>query len=144
MTAGDCVPETGQAPEWTRTAEIRAFEAAKLWEYIDGDAEKYTRFGVERALTADYRYRDRVDAVADIYIMGNAEGARRVFESEPDQHSLSIGLGDAARLYGASLIFRKGRYVVRLVAYREAPEVANALTELGRAIESNITAMGTQ
>jgi len=138
------LPETGQASGWARSAEIRTFEASKLWEYIDGDAEKYTRFGVERALTADYRYRDRIDAVAEIYIMGNADGARKVFDSEPDTNSLAIGLGDAARLYGASLIFRKDRYLVRLVAYREAPEVANALTDLGRAIETNITAQGTE
>ncbi|MEK7408905.1 MAG: DUF6599 family protein [Acidobacteriota bacterium] len=132
-------PETGEVPGWSRLREMRTFEAADLWQYIDGDAERYIQAGVVRTLTADYRYQNRIDAVAVIHIMGAPEGARKIMESERAAGSQPVSLGDAGRLHGASLIFRKGTYLVRLVAYEDAPEIAKALLALGQAIEAKLS-----
>ena len=74
-------PESNEAPGWSK-GETRAFEATNLWEYIDGDAEKYTQAGVQRTFTTDYRYKEKVEAAADVYVMAAAEGAKKVFDSE--------------------------------------------------------------
>jgi hypothetical protein len=131
-------PNSGDAPGWAKKGEMRTFEASSLWEYIDGDAEKYLQAGVQRTLTTDYRYEDKIDAVADVYVMKAAEGAKKVMESEPLQGGQAIHLGDAGRLYGASLTFRQGSYFVRLIAYDESPEIGRALVELGRALERKL------
>jgi len=130
-------PESNAVPGWSK-GETRTFEADKLWEYIDGDAERYIQAGVVRTLATDYRYQNKVDAAADIYIMKAPEGARKVFDSESPVGSQRLQLGDDAKLYPASLTFRKGPYLVRLVAYKEAPEVGQALVELGKAIERRL------
>src|ERR1035438_339803 len=57
-------------------------EAVDLWKYVDGDAERYLRAGVRRTLTANYRYADTVEAVADIHLMETPQGAASIFESE--------------------------------------------------------------
>lgn len=131
-------PDTNEVPGWSKTGETRTFEASRLWEYIDGDAEKYIQAGVQKTLTTDFRYKGQIDAVADIHVMANPEGARKIFESAPSVGSHPVGLGDSARLSKGSLTFRKGPYFVRLVAYQEAPEVENALVELGKAIEKKL------
>jgi hypothetical protein len=131
-------PESNEVPGWIRSGETRTFEASRLWEYIDGDAERYLQAGVQKTLTTDFRYKDQTDAVADIHVMANPEGARKIFESAPSVGSQPIVLGDAARLSKGSLTFRKGPYFVRLVAYQEAPEMGNALVELGKAIEKKL------
>lgn len=131
-------PETNEVAGWSKTGEMRTFEAANLWQYIDGDAERYIEAGVQRTLTTDYRYQDKIDAVADIYVMQTAEGARKVFEAESSEGSLEIGLGDAGRLYGQSVTFWKGPYFVRLLAYEDALEIGKALVELARAIEGKL------
>jgi formate hydrogenlyase subunit 6/NADH:ubiquinone oxidoreductase subunit I len=128
-----CFPESNEVAGWSK-AETRTFAAEDLWQYIDGAADRYIQAGVVRTLATDYRYQNRVDAVADVYVMKTAEGARKVFESEPDMNSRSIPLGEAGRLYGASLTFRKGSYFVRLVAYQPEPRIGSALTELARGI----------
>ena len=69
-------PRTGEAPGWARRGETRVFPAADLWQYIDGAADRYLQAGVERVLTADYRYRDRFDAVVDVYAGGRAAHLR--------------------------------------------------------------------
>jgi hypothetical protein len=119
--------------------DIRTFEAADLWKYIDGEAERYLKAGVQRVFTADYRFQNTFDAVVDIYTMGSAEGAKKIFDSEPAGNAKPIQLGDGARLYSQSLVFRKGQYLVRIVAYQESAEMPQAIVALGRNIERRIT-----
>ena len=40
-------PESREVPGWSRTGETRTFEAGNLWQYIDGDADRYVQAGAE-------------------------------------------------------------------------------------------------
>jgi len=130
------VERPGEINGWRQTGQTRTFEAENLYRHIDGAAEKYIQAGVGRTLVTDYRYQNRIDAVAEVYVMKSSEGARSVFESEPELGSQPVKIGDAARLYGASLTFRRGVYFVRLVAYQPGSE----LTSLARGIEAGLAA----
>jgi len=131
-------PESNEVPGWSKVGETRTFEASSLWQYIDGDAEKYIGAGVQKTLTANYRYGNSIEAAADVHVMANVDGPRNIMDSESAADSQPVALGDAARLYGASLSFRKGRYLVRVVAYKQSPEVGKALVELARGIEKKL------
>jgi formate hydrogenlyase subunit 6/NADH:ubiquinone oxidoreductase subunit I len=131
-------PESGEAPGWTKAGETRSFEAADLWKYVDGDAERYLRAGVRRTMTARYGYGDTVEAVADIHLMEAPQGAASIFESEPSAGSRPVALGDAGRSYGQSLTFRRGAFLVRLVAYQDTPLTERALVSLAQAIEARL------
>jgi polyferredoxin len=133
-----CFPESGDVPGWTKVGETRWFEAADLWKYVDGDAERYLRAGVRRTLTANYRYGDTVEAVADVHLMEAPRGAASIFEAEPSSGSRPLALGDAGRSYGQSLTFRRGPYFVRLVAYQDAPQTERALLSLAQGIEARL------
>ena len=132
------LPESGEAPGWTKTGETRSFEAADLWQYVDGDAERYLRAGVRRTLTASYRYRDTVEAVADIHQIGSPQGAASLFAAEPSAGSHTAALGDAGRSYGQSITFRRGPFFVRLTAYQSTPQTEPALTSLAQAIDRRL------
>ena len=132
-------PASNEAAGWARTGEIRTFAAADLWKYIDGEAERYLKAGVATVSTADYKFRDKFDAVVDIYTMGNAAGAEKIFASEPAANADAPRLGDSARLYSQSLVFRKGPYLVRITAYEDSPETKPALLGLARSIEQLLT-----
>lgn len=132
-------PASNEVASWTKTGDTRTFEAADLWKYIDGEAERYLKAGVQRVSTADYSCQNRIDAVVDIYVMGNTEGAGKILESEPMGDAKSVPLGDAARLYSQSLIFRRGPYLVRIVAYQESAEAQRAMLELGRGVDARLT-----
>lgn len=137
-TARSSFPASNQVAGWTTTGELRTFEAADLWKYVDGDAERYLKAGVQRVSTADYKFQDKVDATVDIYTMGNAEGAEKIFQSEPAVDVKPIQLGDAARLSNQSLVFRKGACLVRIVAFEESAEMQQAILQLGRGIEGRL------
>ena len=132
-------PATNQVAGWAKIGDTRTFEAADLWRYIDGEAERYLQAGVQRVSTSEYKLQNKVDAVVDIYTMGNAEGAEKIFKSEPAVDVKPIQLGDDARLSNQSLVFRKGAYLVRIVAYEESAETEQALLDLGRGIELRLS-----
>ena len=132
------LPQTSEAAGWVKTGSTRVFEAQDLWRYIDGDAERYIRAGVKRTATGEYRYQDRFDAVADVHVMSTSDGAKKLFESESSVGSRSIDVGDAARIYEQMLVFLKGPYLVRLVAYQDAPDLPEKIIALARAIERKL------
>lgn len=132
------LPQSAQVSDWAKTGDTRSFEADKLYEYIDGDAEKYVQAGVQRTATSDYKYKDTIEAVVDVHAMKTPEGAQQIMDGEPAANSTSANLGDESRLYGQSLVFRKGNYLVRVVSYQQSPEVANAIVQLGRGVEQNV------
>jgi hypothetical protein len=131
-------PASKDVAEWTRTSDIRTFTAADLWKYIDGEAERYLSAGVQTVSTADYRFRNQYDAVVDIYQMAAGAGVEKILASEPINGGEAAQLGDSARLYGQSLIFREGPFLVRITAYQDAPEMKSALLVIGQAIEARL------
>jgi hypothetical protein len=128
-------PASNEVAGWVKTGETRTFEAADLWRYIDGEAERYLKAGAQRVSTADYKFENKVDAVVDIYTMGNAPGAEKIFKSEPAVDVKPIQVGDEARLSSQSLVFRKGTFLVRIVAFEESTETQQALLQLGHGVE---------
>jgi len=133
-TEGSFFPASDEVAGWAKTGDMRTFEAADLWKYIDGEAERYLKAGVQRVSTIDYKFQNKVDAVVDIYTMGNAEGAEKAFKSETVVDAKAIQLGDDARLSSQRLVFRKGAYLVRIVAFEESTETQQALLQLGHGI----------
>jgi predicted small lipoprotein YifL len=126
------------APNWSRSDDIRTYPPAQLSDYIDGDAEKYLRVNVLATSTADYKFQGKFDAVADIYTFSEPAGAKAIFDSEPSAGAATPQVGDSARLYEQSLIYRKGRYLVRIVAYQATPQLQQGLLDLGKSIEARL------
>lgn len=131
-------PASQEVSGWAKTGETRTFAPDKLSDYIDGDAEKYIQAGVKSTSTSDYKYQDKVDAVVDVFTMPSPDAAKNVFSSEPAMDAKSVQIGDEARAYSQSVLFRKGPYFVRIVAYQPAPELQQALAGLGRGIEKKL------
>lgn len=131
-------PDSNEVAGWVKVGSVRTFEAADLWKYIDGDAERYLKSGVQRVFTADYKFQNTLDAVVDVYVMQSPEGATKIFQSEPVGDAKPAQLGDSARIYSQNLVFRKGFYLVRIVAYQESVEFPRALLVLGQAVERRL------
>jgi hypothetical protein len=132
-------PESNEVAGWSKVPEIRTFSPDQLPTYIDGDAEKYLKSDVRSTSTADYRFKDQIQVVVDVYTMSNPDGAKSIFESEPAMDAQTPALGDAARLFSQSLMFRKGPYLVRMVAYQESPQISQAMLNLGLAMEKKLS-----
>ena len=134
----DPFPASGAVAGWDKIGDTRTFDAKSLYQYIDGDAEQYISAGVVTTSTADYKYQGSLEAVVDVHTMTAAEGARRILETGQTKDAKIVQLGDAGIAYAQSVIFRKGPYLVRIVAYEATPTTPEALLALAHGVESKL------
>jgi hypothetical protein len=134
----DPFPASGAIAGWQKTDATRIFAAKDLWQYIDGDAEHYIQAGVVSTSTADYSYNGNLEAVVDVHTMSGPDGARKIVETGLTRDAKAIQLGDEGVQYTQSITFRKGPYVVRIVAYEATPDGPQALMALARGVEQQL------
>jgi hypothetical protein len=133
------LPASNEVAGWEKTGETRTYTAATLSDYIDGGADQYLKAGFKNVSTSDYKFEGKIEAVADVYVMANADAARTIFEADPSGSAKTVPLGDAARASSQSVVFRRGPFLVRIVAYQETPETPQALQQLGQGIEKRLS-----
>jgi hypothetical protein len=134
----DPFPASGAVSGWQKTSETRVFAANNLWQYIDGDAEQYISAGVVTTSTSDYKYQGTLEAVVEVYTMKDAAGARKILETGQTTDAKTVQLGDTGIAYAQSVIFRKGPYLVRIVAYESTPDAPQALLALAQAVAAKL------
>jgi hypothetical protein len=133
------LPVSNEVAGWEKTGETQTYTAQTLSNYIDGGAEQYLKAGFKSVSTSEYKFHGKIEAVADVYVMADASAARKIFEADPAGNAKAVQLGDAARAYNQSVVFYKGPFLVRLVAYQETPETSQALQQLGQGIEKRLS-----
>jgi hypothetical protein len=136
--APDPFPASNAVAGWEKSGDTRTFAANDLWKYIDGGADEYIQAGVVSTSTSDYAYKGQLEVVVDVHTMGNADGARKILETGQTRDAKSIPLGDQCIQYAQSVIFRKGPYLVRIVAYESTPDGPQALLALAKGVEARL------
>jgi len=134
----DPFPASGAVSGWEKTGDTRVYSADDLWQYIDGDSDQYLKAGVISASTSEYKYQGQLEAVIDVYTMGDSAGARKILESGQTSDAKNVQLGDAGIAYEQSVTFRKGPYLVRIVAYEDGPSAQQALITLAHGVEKRL------
>ena len=137
-TKVDPFPASGAVAGWDKTSDTRDFAAKDLWQYIDGDADQYIAAGVVSTSTSDYKYQGQLEATVDVHTMNDASGARKILEAGQTKDAKTAQLGDAGVAYAQSTIFRKGPYLVRIVAYESTPDTPQALAALAHGVEAKL------
>jgi hypothetical protein len=132
------LPPSGSVAGWDKTGDTRSFNPDTLWTYIDGGADQYVNAGVVHAYTADYKYQGNIEAVVDVYAMSSPAGAKKIFSADPTVGSKPVSLGDAARQYERSVVFMKGKNIVRITAYQGATNQSDALLALAQGVDSRL------
>jgi len=136
--SADPFPASGAVSGWEKAGDTRVFAAKDLWQYIDGDSEQYLQAGVVSTSTSDYKYQGQLEAVVDVYTMGDSAGARKILEAGQTRGPQNVRIGDAAIVYEQSVTFRKGSYLVRIVAYESNPGTQQALIALAHGVEAKL------
>jgi hypothetical protein len=136
--AANPFPATGAVAGWEKTGETRTFAPKDLWQYIDGDSEQYIQAGVVSTGTSDYKYQGQIEAVVDVYTMGGPDGAQTILERGQTKDAQTVKVGDEGLQYAQSVTFRKGSYLVRIVAYESSASTPQALLALARGVEVNL------
>jgi hypothetical protein len=134
----DPFPPSGAVANWQKTGETRIYAAGDLWQYIDGDAELYLKAGVVSAATSDYSCGNHIEATVDVYTMNSPAGAHTILARDGSKQGNAAQLGEESVAYEQSVTFRKGPYLVRIVAYQLTPDTRQALLALAHGVEARL------
>jgi hypothetical protein len=115
---------------WTRTGEVREYLADNLWEYINGAAELFVEYDIQRCRTADLTS-DGVVVSVDVYDMGTPLNAFGVLSRERAGTTIALpGATEAAISPPYLALLLKGSTYVKVNALEGELTDASAQTLL--------------
>ena len=111
---------------------VTLYDAKGLFDYIDGAAPIYIERKFRRLAAAEMGTPDGGELTCDVYDMAAPENAQSIFDKERSPAAKVVDGWPEAITGPKSLVFRNGRYYVKLTAFdakAEAllPEVAKGL-----------------
>jgi len=116
--------------------EIALYDAKGLFNYIDGAAPIFIERHFRKLAAAELASADGADLTCDVYDMSSPADAESIFSKERSA-SAKPAPGFAQGVSGPmSLVFRQGRYYVKLTAFDAKAEAA--LPAVGQAIAGKI------
>jgi hypothetical protein len=135
---------TVEVAGWDAPTQFREYTPLDLWEKIDGRADIYLQFGVQKMTFGSYLCRTDPGISIDVYWyeMAKPEGAFGIYQAESDSHATPIAVGDAGYGGGGSVIFRKGAHYIRVEANGAGAAVEAAGPAVAQAIAGRIAGGG--
>jgi hypothetical protein len=131
----------GEIHGWRPGEPDGFYDAATLYDLIDGGAEVYIALNVKAVASRRFVKDGGPDIIADIFDMATPADAFGAYRHDMREGE-DIGVGRESEFLGSSLAFWKDRYFVSIVAFDESDAVAAAVPEIGRAIAGRIAADG--
>jgi hypothetical protein len=131
------VQEAASAAKAKPIGETAWYSPETLHEYMDGAAPAYVEAGFVLLAHSEWKAPDRQDDAyveLDVYDMGSAEGAAKVFEGPPEDSTLELTPDTKAYLSETGVEFRVGRFYVKVTARRDAAGQRPFVEELARAV----------
>lgn len=126
-----------QVGAWRAVDEGNAYDAATIFQYIDGLAEVYLAYGMKTCRARRYTGPEgEGDLLLDLFEMASPADAYGVFTQDQDGEELSIG--QAALFRYGWLSFWKGRHFVSITAQQDSERARAAVLDLGRAVAAAV------
>lgn len=108
---------------YQRAGQIRQYTRENLYEYINGHAEYFLALGFVKLAVADYSSEssdpNTPELVVDIYDMGRSENAFGILMDESGENATPVEVGFRGFLTQKTLNFIKGRYYVKISAFKD-------------------------
>lgn len=106
------LPEIG----WALEGALSAYDRESLYQYVNGGAELFLRYGFQRLVSGTYVRGGAADdfVVVDVYDMGSELGAFGVYAAHEGADSSPLQIGAAGFEDAFLLAFYKGRHFVHM------------------------------
>lgn len=114
-------------------SEVRAFNRGNLWEFIDGAAEQFLKYGYTQAATADYRS-ENFNLTTTIYGFSTPAGASGYYVNFKASEKDSVPVGAEGFIAPGVLAFYKDKWFVQ-IDYFDQDVPRELLIRFGRGID---------
>jgi len=136
------LPQDDAAAGWTKDGDPQEYEGGDLYTYMDGGAEIYQEYGFRRVIVQDYKNAKGKSVSLEIFEMETPAAAFGMFTFKRSGGGKVIPLGAGAELEAYYLNFWKGRFLMTLTGFDDAPETIDGLTAVAGIVDAKIQDAG--
>ena len=126
---------------WKPTEPDGIYNSENLFDYIDGGAEVYRSFNVQKVIARRYSKEGAPDIIVDLFDMGSSEDAFGVYHHDIHEGK-EAGIGQNSEFVDNYLSFWKDKYFLSIIAFDDTEETKNALLHLSKKIDKAIPEKG--
>jgi len=137
------LPQNDAAAGWTKDGEPQEYEGGDLYTYMDGGAEIYQEYGFRRVIVQDYKNARGKSVSLEIFEMETPAAAFGMFTFKRSGGGKGIPLGAGAELEAYYLNFWKGRFLMTLTGFDDAPETIDGLAAVAAIVDAKIRDAGS-
>jgi polyferredoxin len=122
----------------------RAFAGKNLWEYMNGSAPGFTKYGFRRMVVCEYTRpgNDKQSITVEIFDMGSPRGAFGRFAEERDPTYAPVALGVDGFSSGGLVALWAQRFFVKATGTEDNAEMNTLLLSFARAVAAKIGVAG--
>ena len=131
------LPDSKACNGWQKDGEAETYNAANLYDFIDGGADIYLEYGFVQAITQEYQ-KDNFVVTIDIFQMKSAEAAYGIYSSIRNKDDQQLAIGAEGILTDYQVTFRQDCYFVVVTGYDKEEKTQNALKLLGESVSNKI------
>ncbi len=119
--------------------EYSVYDDSDLFEYMDGGAPFYIERGFIELISGEYK-KGNDSFIVDIYEMEDSKSAAKLFGDIKKKEAKKTEFGEEGQLGSNQAEFYRGKYFVRIVAFRTDEKTLSIVREFATAVDANITA----
>ena len=121
-------------------SRLETFNAANLYDKIDGRAESFVQYGVQGMAYTFYHAAGDEGTEAQLYIfeMGDALKALGKYSSEKPDGSTAVPLGTEGYASAGSVFFHAGKYYTQVVVTKDDPKVAAFALDIAKRVADRL------
>ncbi|HID10897.1 MAG TPA: hypothetical protein EYP17_06310 [Candidatus Latescibacteria bacterium] len=137
------LPASGEIEGWRIRGEVMEYVGTGLFDYLDGGAELYYTYDFRAVATAEYENPAQgLSVVVDVYDMAGPEGAFGIYSLGRRSDAQFVEVGHEAILTEFTLDMWKGRFFVRVQAFKPSEGTQQALMAFARHIAAKVAEKG--
>ncbi|MBI5375419.1 MAG: hypothetical protein HZA77_08285 [Candidatus Schekmanbacteria bacterium] len=131
------LPSEMKEKGFTNPYKYEFYDDRNLFDYIDGGAPYYIDRGFERLVTEAYS-KDGESFTVDIYRMKDAKSAVTLLEGMKKKGLPKPAFGADGQEGKNQTEFIRGKYFVRITAFKSDPKTLAVIKDFGKAVDSRI------
>lgn len=123
---------------WTRETEIKTFDTETLWEYINGAAEYYLRFGFQKLEVVEYALDENNYIKAELYWHASPLNTFGIYAFERPGDGDFLNIGNEGYKAVSALNFYSGNCYVKIHSNQTDNFTLKTIEDIAKAISEKL------
>ena len=132
------LPMEKDIPGWALVDSVMIFDSEGLWEYINGGAEQFLKYGFKQVLVGEYADSLETNILLEIFEMTDSAAAAGIYLDRANDSGAVVGLGYASSMQDYYLNFVNDRYLVTLTGFDSGIRYFNGIVKIATAVDDKI------